>query len=361
MKKLLTINWHYMITFPKNFNPKHILLIRFGHLGDIILTEPVSRALQNKYPDSIIYFACKSQYVPIISHFKAIKKVLPLESNIKGFWKLLKEINKQKFDLIIDLQCKFNSLLLTFLAKSKYKITYKKRHLERHKIVKNKDKNIPIVHTLDLYLDTLKKLDINITSKELPSHLEIPSSAIQSALSAFQNHFNKKKIYIGLNPSATRFTKRWQIEYWLKLIELLLMEKKYQIIIFDKDNIAFWENHFEKNGENRENKEILLLNLPLNLLAAHISQCDLFITNDSGPMHIASAVDCPVIAIFGGTSTQLGFAPLIENAIILEKDLACRPCSLHGLNKCPEGHFKCMRDITPEEVKEAIVKNITTH
>ena len=79
----------------------------------------------------------------------------------------------------------------------------------------------------------------------------------------------------------------------------------------------------------------------------------LFITNDSGPMHIATAFDVPTLAIFGPTTRELGFFPYGEGHRVMEvKDLPCRPCALHGGKKCPKGHFKCMRDISPDTVFE---------
>ena len=88
----------------------------------------------------------------------------------------------------------------------------------------------------------------------------------------------------------------------------------------------------------------------------------LFITNDSGPMHIATAFNVPTLAIFGPTTRELGFFPYGRGHRVLEvKGLPCRPCALHGGRKCPQGHFKCMRLITVDDVfnnaKEMLQEN----
>ena len=88
----------------------------------------------------------------------------------------------------------------------------------------------------------------------------------------------------------------------------------------------------------------------LRELATVISQCSLFITNDSGPMHIAAALQVPLVAIFGSTTKELGFTPYGTNNRIVEVNLPCRPCSSHGKKRCPKEHFKCMRDISSEAV-----------
>ena len=89
-------------------------------------------------------------------------------------------------------------------------------------------------------------------------------------------------------------------------------------------------------------------------LIAFMDKLDLIISNDSGPMHIAAALRKPQIAIFGSTSTKLGFKPLNKKAIVLETDLNCQPCSLHGRKKCPRTHFNCMRNINPQQLANGI-------
>ncbi|KPK69796.1 hypothetical protein AMJ82_04700, partial [candidate division TA06 bacterium SM23_40] len=87
-------------------------------------------------------------------------------------------------------------------------------------------------------------------------------------------------------------------------------------------------------------------------LAAVLARCRVLVTNDSGPMHVATGVGTPVVAIFGATTPELGFAPLGERDIIVSRSLECRPCSLHGSERCPVGTFECMEGIEAQEVFE---------
>ncbi|HKI81718.1 MAG TPA: glycosyltransferase family 9 protein, partial [Pseudodesulfovibrio sp.] len=90
-------------------------------------------------------------------------------------------------------------------------------------------------------------------------------------------------------------------------------------------------------------------------LAAYLGRLDAYLTNDSGPMHLAWTQEVPLVALFGPTVKALGFFPRGDNATVLENDgLDCRPCGLHGPKKCPEGHFKCMRDLTPDRVWDVL-------
>jgi heptosyltransferase-2 len=91
---------------------------------------------------------------------------------------------------------------------------------------------------------------------------------------------------------------------------------------------------------------------------AFIARCSVFLTNDTGLMHVATAMQVPVVAIFGATVPAFGFTPFGENHIIVEKPLKCRPCGIHGKKTCKEETFACMKEIHPEEVYEAVVKYI---
>ena len=87
--------------------------------------------------------------------------------------------------------------------------------------------------------------------------------------------------------------------------------------------------------------------------AALIKRCSVFVTNDSGPMHMATAVGTPVVAIFGPTVRGFGFSPL-GKSVVVESELKCRPCTLHGSDRCPKGHFECMKKITADSVFERV-------
>ena len=96
----------------------------------------------------------------------------------------------------------------------------------------------------------------------------------------------------------------------------------------------------------------------LDELGAVLKRGDIVITNDSSPIHIASAFEkTRIIALFGPTVKEFGFFPWSRNSEVLEtENLLCRPCGIHGGNSCPQKHFRCMRDIVPEKVVEAVYK-----
>jgi len=164
---------------------------------------------------------------------------------------------------------------------------------------------------------------------------------------------NPGSLIIGVAPGASFATKRWTVEGFSAVINYLIDQKKARIIIFG--------NHHDSATTN-----LLTINEPaavidttgaLSILetGALINCCHLLVTNDSGLMHIASALKKKVVAIFGSTTEQLGFFPYTTEHIVVQNSLLkCRPCSHVGRNNCPKEHFKCMKEITAEQVIEAV-------
>ncbi len=159
--------------------------------------------------------------------------------------------------------------------------------------------------------------------------------------------------FIAIAPGA-----HWPTKRWTGYSELIskIKNKKYEIVIVgDRNDRANAKEIIKTSGANATN---LCGLLDLSQLTYVLSKAKLLITNDTGAMHIAEAVGTPVVAIFGSTVKQFGFAPWRQESVVIETELNCRPCSLHGLNKCPQGHFNCMRLITAEQVKDSIDKMV---
>ena len=146
---------------------------------------------------------------------------------------------------------------------------------------------------------------------------------------------NTKKI-VAIHPFATHKAKTLPLGHWQKISAVLSGE--YQILFVGKGDLP--ENMYGKNLINKTN---------LRELCAVLSRCSLLITGDSGPMHLADAVDTPLLALFGPTTKEWGFFPVGENAHILQKEMPCRPCSLHGKQKCRQKE-SCLEKISTEEI-----------
>lgn len=151
--------------------------------------------------------------------------------------------------------------------------------------------------------------------------------------------------FIVIAPGSIWPTKRWG--GYGELVQLIKSRMKYDIVLLGSDDdFQLCEDIKSYGGAiNLAGKTDFLVS------AAIIDQARLTVTNDSAPAHISAAVGTPVVAIFGPTVPQFGFTPCSpKSAIVENENLYCRPCSSHGPEKCPEKHFRCMNEITPEEV-----------
>lgn len=301
-------------------------------MGDILLTTPVIRALKLKFPSSQIDFVVKEQYKDALQYNPLISRLFIYEKEKSR--ELRDKLQEQNYDLAIDLQNNFRSRALTERLNIKvyrfHKPTMKKLLLVWFKINFLKD----LKTISQRYAETS-----NVQLDEKGLDLLIPQD-ISSSL-------NEVKKYIGFCPGSKHFTKRWPAEYIIELGNELIKLGFAVVLLGGKSDKELCKTISEKivPSINLQNDDNLLQT------AVDMKNCKFIITNDSGLMHLASAVGVPIISIFGSTVREFGFAPLGKQNLILEnKSLSCRPCSHIGKSSCPKKHFKCMKEITPQLV-----------
>ncbi|MFN6038603.1 MAG: glycosyltransferase family 9 protein, partial [Bacteroidota bacterium] len=154
--------------------------------------------------------------------------------------------------------------------------------------------------------------------------------------------------YYCIAPSSVWFTKQWPEDNWIQLCNKLKNCKIYVLGAKSDEMLC------ERISNLSTNKSVVNLAGKLSMLqsAALMQKAQMNFVNDSGPLHMASAVNAPVTAIYCSTVKDFGFYPLSEKSFIAQtlEDLNCRPCGLHGYKKCPEGHFKCGSNLKAEQV-----------
>lgn len=310
-----------------------ILVIRLSSIGDIVLATPLIRCLRNKLPSAQIDFIVKEKYSETLSANPYISNLVLFENNI---FELVRRVRKEKYDLIIDIHNNFRSFLLTLFSGSKI-LRYKNYLLQRFFLVElginlYKEK-IPVFRR---YLNTAEPLGISYDNKGLNFFID---EKIKGQMSFYPN--------IGICPVAVWKTKRWQKENFITLAKKVIEKYNYNILIFGgKNDFEYCESIKNQIGENSEN----LCGLSLQETAIALTKCEYLLTNDTGLMHIAEALKIPVIAFFGPTVEEFGFYPQSAKSKVFAKNILCRPCSTKGSKTCPIGNFRCMKDITVEEV-----------
>ncbi|MCX7875022.1 MAG: glycosyltransferase family 9 protein [Melioribacteraceae bacterium] len=299
-----------------------------------MLTTPIVRALKRKHENSEIDFLVKKEFSDVYKFNPYLNEVI--EFNKNDFSEIKKKLNK--YNLIIDLQNNLNSKRLTFNHKS---TVYKFRKPTLKKLI-----------LVNFKVDLLKKENTIVERYANAAKLNLDDFGLDIFYNGkkIEREPNERKI-IGICPGAKHRTKRWLTEYFID-IGNKLVELGYEIAIFggtSEKELCDEINKGIKNSTNYQN------NNELFETALNMKSCSLIITNDSGLMHLAAAINIPIVAIFGSTVKSFGFVPYkVKNLIIENNSIDCRPCSHIGKNDCPKRHFKCMRDITPESVLSQI-------
>jgi heptosyltransferase-2 len=158
---------------------------------------------------------------------------------------------------------------------------------------------------------------------------------------------------IAFCPGARHATKRWPEEHWVTLHRGLRTRQARLLYLShaaERAGLPALRAAVEADPGARWCTE------PLPRLAAVLSHCAAAVTQDSGLMHLAAARGVRVVALFGSTSPALGFAPAGDRHIVLCRNERCQPCTLHGRERCPKGHFDCMRRLTPDHVLESLTR-----
>jgi len=156
---------------------------------------------------------------------------------------------------------------------------------------------------------------------------------------------------MGIAPGSVWGTKRWPVAHFIQMSRILLENTNRILLILGSQDEQAAASSMEQGLSAFATRVINLAGkTSLDDLRGLYPQLDLLVSNDSSPLHYASAFQVPTLAIFGATVPALGFGPLAPQRLVAEVDLDCRPCSDHGPQECPLGHFKCMKTLLPDHV-----------
>ncbi len=312
-----------------------ILIIQTAFIGDVILATSVVEKLKQFHPQARLDFLLKKGHQALLANNPHLTEILLFDKSqqkYRNLFRLLRQIRKEKYDLVINLQRFASSGFLTAFSGAKEKMGFDKNPLSFLF-----SKKFPhIIHSPDNPVHEVERnlsLIHHLTDKEL----------IRPRLYPSESDFEQvKKIapYVCMAPASKWFTKQWPAEKWIQLIAAL--GDRYEICLLGgREDVALCE----KIARQSRAKRVQNLAGKLSFLAsaALMARAEMNIVNDSAPLHMASAMNAPVIGLFCSTVPNFGFGPLSDNSWVLESSLSlpCRPCGLHGKKSCPQGHFRC--------------------
>jgi len=324
-------------------NIKKILIIKPGAIGDVLLATPVIENLRYHFPDAVINFLTQSYCREVLVDNPYLDRVLTYDVG-KGdsSYCLIRNVHNQKYDLIVDLFSNPRTAVIVFNSEAKYKVGYRFGWRSLAYNVKIKPRGSE-VHNIEFNLDSIRALRLEVISNK-PKFI-INGVHEEFAVKYFNENNLEGKSVIGINPSGTWPTKVWQSEKYAELAKRLSEDSKILI---------FWGYEKEKEEAIRIKESIgesalVIPEVNLKYMGALLKKCDLFVTNDTGPMHVAWILGVNTAAIFGPTNSHLQ-GPLSENSVIIKKEtLSCLGCNLTRISECPYRHA-CMNELSVDEV-----------
>ena len=331
-------------------NPKRILIRAVNWLGDAVMTTPAIEAVRETYPEAEITLLANTLVSQLFSPHNLIDKVITFDRNgrhkgVTGRLRLARELKLHHFDAAIILPNSFDSALVPWLAR--IPLRFGKNSDGRYLLLTDRylpDEKPPLCHEVLYYLNLMGNFGIKSTQKPA-LHLFVTEDEIRAAGALLsQNKIVQEDFLLGINPGAPfGSAKHWYPERFAAVAEKLAEKWRAKIIIFGSPGeaplAAEIESLLEGNCLNMAGKT------SIRELMALIKRCNFFITNDSGPMHMAAAFGVPLVAIFGPTDHG-GTSPFTDNAAIVRKNVDCAPCKLR---QCPTDH-RCMTEVTADDV-----------
>jgi len=326
-----------------------ILIIHTAFIGDIILATPLIRAVKEGMENAEIYALIKPETRHVLRNNPHLKNIITFDkrgkdSGLAGFLKIGKNIKKEKFDLVISPHRSFRSAMLARASGAKTRVGF---DTSTGAFLYNKKvKYDSSIHEIERNLSLARALGIESIHKQPQVFPGEEDKVVVDRLLA-KAGFKSSGMLVALAPGSIWATKRWPLLYYKKLAQILIKNGTHIVLIGGVADSAL-------GREIATGNENAIFNAAgrLSLLqsAELLTRCRVLVSNDSAPLHLATAVGTPVIAIFGPTVPAFGFYPTGSKDRIIETPLPCRPCGLHGGDHCPIGTHACMKNISPEQV-----------
>ena len=333
----------------KELTAKRILIFNVNWLGDVLFSSATIRNIRRNYPDSYLACIIPSRCYPILKGNPYLDEVIIFDEKDRhkgmlaklNFVSLLKE---KQFDTVFLLHRSFSRALICRLAGIANRIghvTKKRAFLLTKRIIPPKKDSL---HRIDYYLDIIEKAGLRIEDRYLDFSFTAEDEEVVDKF-FIKNSVVKNNFVVVLNPGGTWIPKRWPKDYWAQLADRLISEMHALVIITGSASDLTLANQIKK--EMKEPALVACGFFNIKQLGALAKRADIFITADTGPLHIANAVGAKkIIAIFGPTAKAVTGPYPSTNVVVLQKDVGCLiPCYKVD---CKDN--RCMKAVTPDDV-----------
>ena len=339
----------------------NLLIIRFSAMGDVAMTVPVIHALATQYPNLSITMLTRKRFVPLFATLPKNVRVKGIHlgqfKGIRGLGRLYQNLKCDGYDAVAD----FHDVLRTKYLRMRFRLAHKqvavidKGRAEKKALIGHGMDAAPLRPMVERYADVLHELGLNVVLKpyEPPHPTEDDWKDILYPL----GNPATDKPWVGIAPFAAHADKIYPAKQMRQVAEMLA-DAGVQVFLFgagqnESDMLKGWE----RDGIISVCGKLISLLYEMYLM----TKLKAMVAMDSANMHIAAMMGTPVISIWGATHPKAGFTPWQQPAdrILQANDLACRPCSIYGKKPCQFGDLRCMNSITPQQIFDRVMKEIS--
>ena len=332
-----------------------ILIAQTSFLGDVVLSTPVCAAVRRAHPDAHITMLVRPDTAGVLEGHPAIDAVLidDKRGQARGFGSLrvVRALRAGHFDLALALHKSFRTAWMLAAAGIPRRIGFRQSagwFLYHRRVARD-----ATCHDVERNLSILAGINIDPATVITRPFVACSPGATARLHTLLRPHdVAPSTRLIGVAPGSAWATKRWTVEGYAQLLDAAQRELgALPLLLGARGDVAYAE---AVRRATRAPVINLVGQTDLGMLIAAIDRCLAVVTNDSAPMHIAVARNTPVVAIFGPTAPAQGYGPYTERAVVVQRELSCRPCSRHGGPVCPIGTHACMREISHADVLRAV-------
>jgi len=339
---------------------RRILITRLKFIGDIVLTTPVIRSVRAACPDAYIAYMGERNAVTLLEHNPFLDEIIPYNYDRPGAVEQARVgflLRRKRFDLVVDLFGNPRSALLTRLSGARVRVGPEKKSRGR-------------LYTIRVADDGRPKTAVEFHNGYIAA-AGIPAGTSAPELFLSQDERRDAASYlrwasgegkplegggpvVGMHPGATWPAKKWLPGNFASLADLLRSKLGARVIITSGPADTDTTRAVDAGAVSAPT---VLNVLPLRQLAALISRCSVFVSNDAGPMHIAAALGVPTVGLFGPGEETIWF-PYDPSAghTALRRDVSCHPCHLDFCNRAGEGYMECMKLLSVDDVFAAVAR-----
>jgi heptosyltransferase-2 len=332
-----------------------ILVAQTSFLGDVVLSTPVFAALRQKHPQAHLTAMVRPESAGVLAQHPHVDAVLVDDKRGRDgglrSWRVVRRLRQERFDVVVALQRSLRTAVILAAAGIPERVGFRQSTgwFLYHRCVRRD----PDRHDVQRNLSILAAVGIDpeaVDARPFVPCTEDGVARFRSLLRAEGGDPDDNLIAVA--PGSVWATKRWTVQGYAALLRN--MRSRFDatpVLLGARGDVEYAAAVRQAAGGVGVD---LVGKTDLAVLVAAIDRSRVLVTNDSAPQHIAVARNTPVVAIFGPTTPRQGFGPYSERAVIVERELSCRPCSRHGGAKCPIDTHACMRDIGVDEVQRAV-------